>query len=152
MESIRSGIRMTADMLQSVGFKVNVVAERGALCEASLTYGDLYLDFKVVDPSNIAFVTSNALYRPEKAGTKESNATIINGRDEIRSDLALRTVISGKVASRRQAVPTFVELFRNDLTVDMTILRAVLGLLRTAAKEDKKLLEPLQQLKDSLKA
>lgn len=146
IEMFRDGIHASVELLKALGFHEIVSQdERTALCEAALAKGEIFLDFKVVRPEDIAFVTTSKLYNPDKAGTEESNATIINGADEIRSDYALRTVLSFK-----ESIPVFRELFRNDLEAHKTIVKTVLGLLRQAARTDERIRTILEDGKEKV--
>lgn len=93
----------------------------------TMSKGSLILDCKVMENRNVVHVTSSRDYNPEKAGTKESRAKITNARSELKARHVMRVVVTGK-----QSVPIFVELRKNLLDPERSIIQGVMFVLQSA--------------------
>lgn len=102
------------------------VSEGGTLMVGK---GKFLLDAKIVpNDGRTAYVTSGPGYNPDKAGKKDSGATVITSRTVMKASNLLRVTVS----SRQTANPIFVELRKNISDPELHICKSVLFVLQEA--------------------
>lgn len=90
--------------------------------------GNFTMDVKLVEnDGRIAYVTSGKNYNPNKAGTKESKATVVTSRTVMQARKLLRITTTGS-----QSIPIFVELRKNIPDPELHICKSVLFVLQEA--------------------
>ena len=113
--------------LTSKGF-TSYVSEGGTLMVGR---GKFLFDAKIVpNDGRQAYVTSNANYRPDKAGTRESGATIITTRSVMQASVLLRVTAT----SLQTGKPVYLELRKNIPDPEALICKTVLGILEEALR------------------
>ena len=131
------GIKKVTDYLSANGFSVVT----SSTLSTTVSLKKLLIDFKVTKPQNVAYITSGPNYRPDKAGTKESNATVHMLDEEMDTNkFALEINVAGNMGSWP---PIFVPLDREDS--ERQICLAVVNVLRQVADTNPKLKEWLSQ-------
>ena len=102
--------------------------------------GNFALDVKLVEnDGRVAYVTSGKNYNPNKAGTKDSKATVISSKTVMKSRRLLRITTTGS-----QSIPIFVELRKNIADPELHICKAVLFVLQEALQPGSALNTSLQ--------
>ena len=92
--------------------------------------GRFTMDVKLVEnDGRVAYVTSGRNYDPNKAGTKDSKATVISSRTVMQARKLLRITTTGS-----QSIPIFVELRKNIPDPELHICKAVLFVLQEATQ------------------
>ena len=130
------GIKKVTDYLSTNGFSVAT----SSTLSTTVTLKSLIIDFKVTKPRNVAYVTTGPGYRPDKAGTRDSNATVHMLDEEMdTSQFALEINVAGNKGSWP---PIFVPLDRDDS--ERQICTAVINVLRQVADTNPKLKEWLK--------
>lgn len=127
-----SALARLEQFLSSKGF-TTCVSEGNTL---RIERGRFLFDAKIVpNDGRQAYVTSSPDYRPEKAGTKESRATVVTTRSVIQARSLLRitatTLQTGK--------PIYLELRKNIPDPETVICKTVLNTLMEALEAGRRL-------------